>query len=338
MSLPPSRQPSVTLGDAMPLLLQLPALDNTFGAVLLGTFFSLILYGMTLHQSYRYYRLYPKDRVWLKGVVSLTIVLETFHMALACHVCYFYLVTNYFNPAALLFGSWSIKLLLICSGGIIIVAQSFFAWRVFLVGPKYRLLVLVAMSLLVGELAFFAAATIETFIIPTFRGFEYLTWLISTGSAMAITADLLLTTVLITTLHRSRTGIKRTDSIIDVLILYAISTGLLTSIFNILSFLFTVLYTDNLIYVAFALIVTKLYANTLLVALNTRSALSGSGGIIEASDIGIYGTSIVFGGNMEHVTRPRTLASLKNLGAQGLLELKVTTSTFVVEDSGQPLS
>ncbi|RPD54863.1 hypothetical protein L227DRAFT_339887 [Lentinus tigrinus ALCF2SS1-6] len=212
---------------------------------------------MTLHQSYRYYRLYPKDKLWLKGVVSLTILMETIHTFLACHVCYYYLVSNYFKPTALLFGSWSIKLLLICSGGVIIVAQSFFAWRVFLVGPQYRLLVFAAMSLLVGELAFFAAATIETFMIPTFSGFEHLTWLISTGSAMAITADLLLTTVLIVTLHRSRTGIKRTDSIIDVLILYALSTGLLTSIFNILSFLFTVLYIDNLIYVAFALVVTK---------------------------------------------------------------------------------
>ena len=45
------------------------------------------------------------------------------------------------------------------------------------------------------------------------------------GSAQAITADSLLTGVLIVTLHWSRTGIKRTDSMIDVLILYAVSTG-----------------------------------------------------------------------------------------------------------------
>ncbi|RPD69891.1 hypothetical protein L226DRAFT_539336 [Lentinus tigrinus ALCF2SS1-7] len=316
----------------------LPALDNTFGAVLLGTFFGIILYGMTLHQSYRYYRLYPKDKLWLKGVVSLTILMETIHTFLACHVCYYYLVSNYFKPTALLFGSWSIKLLLICSGGVIIVAQSFFAWRVFLVGPQYRLLVFAAMSLLVGELAFFLAATIETFMIPTFSGFEHLTWLISTGSAMAITADLLLTTVLIVTLHRSRTGIKRTDSIIDVLILYALSTGLLTSIFNILSFLFTVLYIDNLIYVAFALVVTKLYANTLLVALNTRSTLTGNGGIIEASDVGVYGMSVVFGEpTTQRVTLPRAPSPSRG-PESSVLELKVTTSSFVVDDSGQRLA
>ncbi|KAI0682313.1 hypothetical protein C8T65DRAFT_750653 [Cerioporus squamosus] len=144
MSLLSASYPSVAPDDAMPLILQIPALDNTFGAVLLGTFLSLMLYGMTLHQSYRYYRLYPNDKAWLRGVVSLTIVLETIHMVLACHVCYYYLVTNYFKPTALLFGSWSIKLLLICSGCIIIVAQSFFARRVFLVGPQYRLLVLAA--------------------------------------------------------------------------------------------------------------------------------------------------------------------------------------------------
>ena len=49
--------------------------------------------------------------------------------------------------------------------------------------------------------------------------------MISVGSAQAITADTLLTSVLIVTLRRRRTGIRRTDSMIDVLILYAVSTG-----------------------------------------------------------------------------------------------------------------
>ncbi|KAI0788210.1 hypothetical protein C8Q74DRAFT_1366971 [Fomes fomentarius] len=278
------------------------------------------LYGMTLHQSYRYFRMFPHDKFWLKGVVYATMI--------GTHPLpsYYYLVTSYLKPTALLFGTWTIKLLLIFSGGIIIVSQSFFAWRVFLFGPRYRLLVFVAMSLLVGELAFFAAATIETFIIPTFRGFERFTWLISTGSAMAVVADLLLTSVLITNLRTSRTGIKRTDSIIDLLILYSISTGLLTSIFNILSFLFTVLYHDNLIYVAFAVIVTKLYANTLLVALNTRSTLSTSGGpvLVEASDAGIYGSTVVIGNSIALPRMPQQNAHMTPSGP--VLDIKAVTT------------
>ena len=48
----------------------------------------------------------------------------------------------------------------------------------------------------------------------------------SAGVGLAALADTLLTTALIFSLHQSRTGIKRTDGIIDVLILYAINTGM----------------------------------------------------------------------------------------------------------------
>ncbi|KAI0353797.1 hypothetical protein OH77DRAFT_1437933 [Trametes cingulata] len=103
------------------LLPPVPALDNTFGAVLLGTCFGLILYGLTAHQAYRYFRLYPNDASVLKGLgvhehapglssASGARFLETLHTALCIHMCYYYLTTNYFNPLALLSGVWSLRL------------------------------------------------------------------------------------------------------------------------------------------------------------------------------------------------------------------------------------
>ncbi|KAM5544713.1 hypothetical protein V8D89_001611 [Ganoderma adspersum] len=280
MSGSPPPPPTGTPANSLELLPKLPVLDNTFGAVLIGTFISLILYGLTLHQLYRYYILYPSDKLWLRWTVSVTVVLETVHMALCCHVCYWYLVSNYFNPFQLQFGSWSTKVVLILS-----------------------------MDLLGGELAFFAAATIETFIIPTFKGFQHLEWMISVGSAQAITADTLLTSVLIVTLRRRRTGIQRTDSMIDVLILYAVSTGFLTTVFNLLAFIFILAFPGNLIYIAFSVIVTKLYANTLFVALNTRHSLS-KGDLVEDSEMKLYGSSTVVGST---IISPRQVA-LRQLG------------------------
>ncbi|KAI0788096.1 hypothetical protein C8Q74DRAFT_1195914 [Fomes fomentarius] len=51
------------------LLTQVPSLDNTFGAVLLGTCAGLVLFGLTVHQSYRYFRMYPQDSSVLKIMV-----------------------------------------------------------------------------------------------------------------------------------------------------------------------------------------------------------------------------------------------------------------------------
>ncbi|KAI0328271.1 hypothetical protein GY45DRAFT_1326529 [Cubamyces sp. BRFM 1775] len=196
------------------------------------------------------------------------------HVVTCGHVCYYYLIMNYDNPEALTRGAWSIDVLSVLSGLIIILSQSYFARRVYLIGVSYRPIVAIASVLLIGELGFFLAATIQAFVFPIFTHFQRLTWLISAGAAMAVVADGLLTCILVTVLRRNMTGMKRMDTIVDILIMYAVSTGLLTGIINLLSFVFSLLAPGNLIYTAFGIVCTKLYANSLLAALNARKYLA----------------------------------------------------------------
>ncbi|OJT15096.1 hypothetical protein TRAPUB_8353 [Trametes pubescens] len=76
---------------------------------------------------------------------------------------------------------------------------------------------------------------------------------------MAVVADGLLTSVLVTVLRRNTTGMKRMDTIVDLLILYAIST---------------------------------VYANSLLAALNSRKDLAerAAGGVFSDSLINVRAT------------------------------------------------
>ncbi|KAI0361298.1 hypothetical protein OH77DRAFT_415673 [Trametes cingulata] len=90
-------------GGAAPAL---PALDNTFGAMFLGTVFGQMLYGLTVYQTYKYFRLFAKDTLFHKVLVLTVLVLETFHAVLCIHVCYYYVITNYFNPVALTKDIW----------------------------------------------------------------------------------------------------------------------------------------------------------------------------------------------------------------------------------------
>ncbi|KAH9846319.1 hypothetical protein C2E23DRAFT_597098 [Lenzites betulinus] len=226
---------------------KVPALDNTFGAVLLGTFVALILYGVTLHQAHQYYRTYPDDRRALKSLVVFIVVLETATAILSMHVCYYYLVTSFFNPPALQKGEWTINLFPVASGVLMISSQSFFARRVWLFGGRIsKLLVAFAGVLCIAEMGFFIAASTEAEIIPTFAGFRSRTWLVSTGT--------------------TRTGIKCTDNMIDTLILYSVNTGLITGILNLFSLLFAYTHPADLIYIGFGIPGTKMYATTLLAA------------------------------------------------------------------------
>ncbi|KAI0350804.1 hypothetical protein OH77DRAFT_1007132 [Trametes cingulata] len=254
---------------------QLPALDNTLGALLLGTFLGLMLYGLTVHQTYRYWRLYPKDVSWLKCLVSGILTVETLHTTLCMIAVYYHLVTNYFKPATLLVGHWSTRLLTPTTGLTILLCQSFYAFRVYLIGPHYvyRLLVSVAIVFMVCVLGFTTAATIEGFRL-SLEDFQHVSWLISAVFGCAVVVDLCLTGTLVIVLLRSRTGFKRTDSLIEVLIIYSINTGLLTSIFGVLCFIFAIILPGNLVYIGISIVGVKLYANSVLAVLNSRRSLS----------------------------------------------------------------
>ncbi|KAM5544659.1 hypothetical protein V8D89_001557 [Ganoderma adspersum] len=280
-------------GTAVPanplgLLPKVPHLDNTFGAVLIGTFVGLILYGITLHQSYRYFRMFPADVPNLKFL--------TVSSALSMHVCYRYLVSNYFNPLALLCGEWC---------GVVMVATQ--SPSVPPVGRHYRYFLAVAVSGEIVSPGFYSnllqvlsriAATVEAFIIPTFEGYKHATWLVSTGSTMAVSSDIMITAMLISALRRSRTGIKRTDSMLDVMIMYSINTGksifpMMIRIANLGSLLFAFIQPGTLIWAGVGIPGVKMYANTLMAALNSRRSIAekGAGRVEDTSPFGISGLS-----------------------------------------------
>ncbi|EJF58677.1 hypothetical protein DICSQDRAFT_172688 [Dichomitus squalens LYAD-421 SS1] len=82
------------------------SLDKTFGGVLIATFIGLILYGLTVHQTLTYYRVYTEDSFLLKLTVLCLALLDAGNAVVTMHAYYHYLVTNYFNPSALLGGVW----------------------------------------------------------------------------------------------------------------------------------------------------------------------------------------------------------------------------------------
>ncbi|KAI0739957.1 hypothetical protein C8Q80DRAFT_1201419 [Daedaleopsis nitida] len=65
---------------------QAPSIDRTFGAILIGTFVAAGLYGVTLHQASRYFRVYGDDSLVCKAVAFTTVLLETAHTALSFHI------------------------------------------------------------------------------------------------------------------------------------------------------------------------------------------------------------------------------------------------------------
>ncbi|KAL1949703.1 hypothetical protein VTO73DRAFT_8584 [Trametes versicolor] len=254
----------------------IPTLNNTYGAILIGTFFGLILYGLSMHQAYRYCRLDFGDSVGMKVYVAFIMLLDTFHVILCMHMCYYYLVTHYFDPAALFTRVWSIDNLGLSAAVVIVSCQC--RSTVQTLGGHCGTVLPCA-----------AYATAQASILPSYSQFRELTWLFSIAFAFIVVSDVILTTVLIMVLRRSRSGIARTNSMLDVLIAYTISTGLLTDIFSGLSFIFPLIYlnTNSMVYIALDIVTTKLYVNSVIGTLNFRKTLATYGSDPMGLEIGL---------------------------------------------------
>ncbi|KAG6889488.1 hypothetical protein C0992_004993 [Termitomyces sp. T32_za158] len=86
-------------------------------------------------------------------------------------------------------------------------------------------------------------------------------------------ADLFITFILSFVLSRSRTGFRKTDTVINRLIRGAIQTGLFASVFALADLFSFVLHGDTNLYAMFAYPIGRIYTNTLLDTLNARIEL-----------------------------------------------------------------
>ncbi|PIL32179.1 hypothetical protein GSI_05424 [Ganoderma sinense ZZ0214-1] len=189
---------------------------------------------------------------------------------------YYHLVANYFNPATLADDILSLRLLGPTSAITILACQGFYARRVFLVDRRHRFIVIGAIVLLAVETGFAILVSVEAF-----RGSQ---WTVSVYYGLDMTIDFTLAGTLVAFLLRNRTGAERTDSMIQTLVVYTINTGLVTSIVGMVAFVFALIKPGNLVYFAMGIIVTKLYANSVLALLNTRRYLSSLSQAIDAID------------------------------------------------------
>jgi len=91
--------------------------------------------------------------------------------------------------------------------------------------------------------------------------------------ATGIPADVLLTTLLCICLHTSRTGLTRTDSVINLLILYSIETGIFPAMVELAGLIAFLLSPQTFIYIPFYIQISNLYFISLIVSLNRREII-----------------------------------------------------------------
>ncbi|KAI0638840.1 hypothetical protein C8Q77DRAFT_1077930 [Trametes polyzona] len=155
------------------------------------------------------------------------------------------------------------------------LVQGFFTYRIHTLSrAKWSITgILVTLSIVrLGSAMVSCGALLHFASFPVF--FQHFKGSFLLGLSSSAALDVLITTILCYYLRQRRSGLARTDRVVDMLTLYTVENGMLTCIATIASLICWAAMQTNLIFLALHLSVGKLYANTLLASLNARRSLS----------------------------------------------------------------
>jgi len=110
----------------------------------------------------------------------------------------------------------------------------------------------------------------SNFQLSYYAQFLDYTWAVDTWLGSAACTDILVSFALVRLLMSQRTDIQRTKTLIEKLIRWTVTTGMITSAWALLDLILFTSSESTLIHLLFNVVLAKLYANTLLAALNHR--------------------------------------------------------------------
>ncbi|KAF8911863.1 hypothetical protein CPB85DRAFT_1434667 [Mucidula mucida] len=293
--------------------------NNTMGAAFIGVIIAACLYGVSCVQTWYYYNQYQEDAWYIKFLVGTVWFFDTIHQALISHTVYWYVVSNFYNTDQqnrLV----SILLEVLFNGFIGLLVQAFLTFRVWRLSSRNVTLTVVSGALALATFGCSAAFTIESLRLETWNDLVHLRGLSMSVNILGAAADVFIAACLFYYLRRSRTGFKRSDTMISKLILFSVSTGLMTSVCAIASLISILAWSTTLIYVAFYFSLGRLYSNSVLATLNARRDIRG----ISDDDTGDMTLSL----NTFKTGRPQ----FANAPRQTNISIKIDTTKELVRD------
>jgi len=264
-------------------------LPTLLGPILMGLFFNWGLLGVLGTQVYIYYLCFPRDSRYMKGLVYTLFLMEIMQTCMISSDGWQWLIRAWGHPEQLEDYHLEWFDVPVLAGIMSTTVQIFFAWRIWMLGRSMILAgVIVAASLVQGSAAI--ASGIKLKQLPSFVEIARLNTPVSVWLAGSAGVDILIAITMIYLLTRAKNGFSNTNYLIARLIRLTVETGLLTATVAVVDVtLFNAFKTNNL-HICPAIILAKLYTNTLMAVFNNRifmqrpAAVSTSGSMTFGSD------------------------------------------------------
>ncbi|KAL0569735.1 hypothetical protein V5O48_012233 [Marasmius crinis-equi] len=280
---------------SIPFSLPLPAgitLDSTLGMLFVATVLSSIFYGVTLLQTLIYFGMYTKDRLLLKALVTALwfVSLPGSRYAVYGIVCTrgIYLVTFFANPLGALSMVWSMAASPVISSIIAFIVHLFLAYRIkqLVRTPLWNaiacIVAVVSLFPMGTPLLLFLIIALETDNVLLSSRFlnnmnlmsqasgvndtPSLRWVVITTTSTSSAIDLFIALTICYQLYQERSKVKSTQGMINIISLYVITSGMITTLVNMVSLITSKYLAANETEVVqiFNSMIPKAYVNTLM--------------------------------------------------------------------------
>jgi hypothetical protein len=153
--------------------------------------------------------------------------------------------------------------------------QTFYTYRIWRLSKGSIIITGSILFLIVATTGCGTAWVIISMRLSTYRQLLAISPLTITINALSTTVDVAIAVSLCVMLHNARTGFRRSDNIINRLIVFVVNTGVLTTCCAIASLISLVASPHSLIYATFYFCIGRFYTNSFLATLNARKSLSG---------------------------------------------------------------
>ncbi|KAI0326383.1 hypothetical protein GY45DRAFT_1373999 [Cubamyces sp. BRFM 1775] len=293
------------------------------GPQLLGQFINWGLMGALSVQIYLYHVMFPKDPISLRGFVYGLFVFEWIQTGLITENAFNVFVYNFGDvPNVLKFHNSWFSVPVMC-GVVSVSVQFFYARRIFVLSGSYIIAgVICLLALTQGSAAIASGVLLKN--IHTAADQKATTPAIATWLGGSALVDIVIAVTMTILLLKTKTGFRRSDSLVNKLVRLVIESGTITASVAIVDVVMFAALPQTLYHECPALALAKLYANMMVTSLNNRAFLQR-----EASDMSTVNTTSAFAPTMSTVTARGTHSH----GAMSMAESDTVVRVQVMKES-----
>ncbi|KAL5512641.1 hypothetical protein ACEPAG_2907 [Sanghuangporus baumii] len=310
------------------------SIDDTFGIMTLGGLLAMALWGSGSVQVYYYFDRFTSDSLYLKGQVFAVWALETVHQAFVLGAAYKYLVTHYADVTYLETFESMLCDAIILTGVIAVIVQMIFVDRIYLLSKKNLTLTGATATLALGQLICTILHYAKAHSVATFDELRSVRTFMWVDNAVTAAADISIAATLLYLFHTTKTGFKKNDSIGNKILAFALNTGATTAVVAILCLIMTFALEDTFVYLFFYYILARLYMNSVMSSLNSRSIRSGGS---NTDSSGTPGRNFRMTDMRDN--RPELSSySIRPAGGPRIVTIKVDTETILDQEAQKEIS